>query len=1398
MKRHVSNFVALSEGRPASRLKVNGSLMLAMSACTLLSASPVYAEDIEIYISPAPESGGANVLLLIDTSGGTNRRFPGTSFSEGGKTIDEISYALRQVVGGLAGSTRVGVSSQLAGGDNGGAINYPVKQIDESADPVGYAQVTSPMGDAYQGMKVPAVPVPMSDASVSWDGFPVQGDLLPMPSILSTTEAENVVGLQFSGLAVPRYAKITSAKITLKTPTMASGATNNFGLRIAHERTDSPAPFTAAADFSGRQWSVPFDNGGASYNAKGSLAGGEISIDVTGVVQDAVRDHLWCGGQVMSLAIQGTSISVGSVPSIYSYRAENADGSRLGISSLEVEWDAGSVAPPLYPADVTVGSDASLSCMKGVTVALAGGSDDATETDAGKNLQTAETELLLHNVTKGAASSRGNYVAGVRFANLPLPAGSKVSRADLTGRVSSVSGSPAMFSIAALLGDVPPFEGDGAISGLPVGSEGVKVPAALGDFSVDVTALVNEALSDAGWSDGGALGFIYQRLSGDSIGLHSVEKGAASAALLKLDVLTPSPGDFVKVFSRRDEMIAAVDKFSDASGGGNNKPTSAYLESARYMLGLSPVFGKEFGHEEAFVDSSRARYLSPGENYDQCGGNHIIMVTHAESSGESFKSAIDNLIGNNTECPSDANSDAWTCATALSAWLADAGRNTSGVPVVTHTVAFAPAKDETYDGLESVAKASGGMYEKSEDAAKLAQVLSEMIDSLTTTDASMAAPGVAVNQLNRFQHLDELYYALFRPALNTYWEGNLKRYKLDFALDPPQIVDQKGTPAVDPETGFFRDTTNSWWGLRADGTDADDGQRVDSGGAREELAFRTIPRKLLVTVPGTASLRLVDGLEDITPAQIGMDATLYPDPAVLKAEMQDRLDMLLLKGWADPLHTEPRLVNYGFSGDIADAAMDTSLQDNTVFVSTNGGMLHAINPKDGSELFSIMPAEELSKTEKRYQSEKLNAADPQRSTYGLDGGITVWRRGGADGKPDHVYLYAGQRRGGRGYYAMDVTNRSAPSLLWQINGGSGDFASLAQTWSQPTFAQIMRGGVKTPVLVFGGGYSAADHDSAASFSSTGDVAGNAIFVVNAKTGALIKKFSTGDNGDMKWSIASSVSVVDIDFNGTADFLYAADLAGQVFRVDLDRAPDATDSLATARVATVAKLGRAAAGGAESQRRFYAAPTIAMSRRDGENVLQVLLGSGYRTHPLDTVVQDRFYALDDVDSLEAPAALSPALTASDLSDITDGGAYSETSRGWLYRLTEPGEKVLSSAVVMEGAVYFTTFLPESRNINKCQRVIGASRLYGLSLLEGAPAIDFDNDGNFDPFRELILPGLPPMPQLLLGPEGEQVLLTGTAATDIGEAAGLGLRRTRWYQVPNRPAADAVLDEAINGQ
>ena len=49
---------------------------------------------------------------------------------------------------------------------------------------------------------------------------------------------------------------------------------------------------------------------------------------------------------------------------------------------------------------------------------------------------------------------------------------------------------------------------------------------------------------------------------------------------------------------------------------------------------------------------------------------------------------------------------------------------------------------------------------------------------------------------------------------------------------------------------------------------------------------------------------------------------------------------------------------------------------------------------------------------------------------------------------DRVYLYVGMRRGGKSYYALDVTKPESPKLMWTIDD-SGDFKELGLTFSNP-------------------------------------------------------------------------------------------------------------------------------------------------------------------------------------------------------------------------------------------------------------------------------------------------------------------------------------------------------------
>jgi type IV pilus assembly protein PilY1 len=360
-----------------------------------------------------------------------------------------------------------------------------------------------------------------------------------------------------------------------------------------------------------------------------------------------------------------------------------------------------------------------------------------------------------------------------------------------------------------------------------------------------------------------------------------------------------------------------------------------------------------------------------------------------------------------------------------------------------------------------------------------------------------------------------------------------------------------------------------------------------------------------------------------------------------------------------------------------------------------------------------------------------------------------------------------------------------------------------------------------PVLIFGGGYSPFDHDAEGQFSGSGDLMGNAIYVVNANTGGLIWKVTAGgssgglardSHSDMKWSIPGAVSAVDINFDGFTDYLYAADLGGQVFRVDLNNQNDGASKLVK-RVVTLAQLGDGA-GGDEGRRRFYEAPAITLGERNDTWLLRVALGSGYRAHPLDTQADEHFFVLEDSSALTDQAP-SEVITDGDLLDVTSNASPSEDQLkdkpGWMIELKGDGEKVLSSPAIVQGTIYFTTYLPDTGSLQQTCTVKSKSRLYAVSAANGSPqGLDGNNSGTVnDRYTESTTEGLPSTPQVLIlppgsggdgggggggsdssscGAGGSLVVLSGTSVHDGGELQGCPLQKTRWYELDQAGGKD----------
>jgi len=502
--------------------------------------------------------------------------------------------------------------------------------------------------------------------------------------------------------------------------------------------------------------------------------------------------------------------------------------------------------------------------------------------------------------------------------------------------------------------------------------------------------------------------------------------------------------------------------------------------------------------------TSGSSYDSPIVQANQCESNHIILFTDGAPSGDNPRDV--DLVS--------CNNNSYSCQALIATHL-NREANSIGREIKTHNIGLYMGAD-TLTNMQSVSTAGGGGTYNSDNADSLLLAFKQTLDLIADEANTMVSPGVAVSQSQRFQHLDEMYFSLFKPIQSSFWQGNLKRYRLNVSDGDAEFYDVNGSNAMDGIA--FSSGARSWWSRTTDGSD------VLLGGARDRLGVTS--RRLFYSPSPGGELQQFN-IENFENSQL-----LLPDDA--SNAIRENVERELLTMWGDPLHSRPIMVNYG-----GRTSGNEFIEDNIVFVSTNAGMLHAIDTRNGDEKFAFMPYEIISKASS-YTVNRLPLLNGnKRQTYGLDGSWTAWRQRGAtlESAPSKVMIYGGMRRGGNSYYALDVTTISSPELAWQITGGAGDFVDLGQTWSTPKVSRFPDGdGGSVPVVIFGGGYSPADHDDYAA-RKTQDAKGNAIYVVNADTGELV--WSAGSRSGnvttnvptMTHSIPGSVAVADTDSCG---------------------------------------------------------------------------------------------------------------------------------------------------------------------------------------------------------------------------------------------------------------------------
>jgi type IV pilus assembly protein PilY1 len=246
-----------------------------------------------------------------------------------------------------------------------------------------------------------------------------------------------------------------------------------------------------------------------------------------------------------------------------------------------------------------------------------------------------------------------------------------------------------------------------------------------------------------------------------------------------------------------------------------------------------------------------------------------------------------------------------------------------------------------------------------------------------------------------------------------------------------------------------------------------------------------------------------------------------------------------------------------------------------VYIGANDGMLHAFNAKQtlntatppqvvpdlaggaGTEVFAYVP--------RTVYPNLGNLTTKSNFKFAPTVDATPVTRDVFFGGAWHTILVGGLRLGGRGVYALDITDptqvtetNAASKVLWEFNAdapavtGTGNPANLGYTFGQPNIGRLANG--KWVVLVPGGYFPDCSKSDKPANCTTLAAASNgysSLFVLDAQTGAMIRELKTLTTvSGVTSGGLSSVVLGDYNNDQVDDVAFAGDLNGNLWRFDL--------------------------------------------------------------------------------------------------------------------------------------------------------------------------------------------------------------------------------------------------------
>jgi len=323
-----------------------------------------------------------------------------------------------------------------------------------------------------------------------------------------------------------------------------------------------------------------------------------------------------------------------------------------------------------------------------------------------------------------------------------------------------------------------------------------------------------------------------------------------------------------------------------------------------------------------------------------------------------------------------------------------------------------------------------------------------------------------------------------------------------------------------------------------------------------------------------------------------------------------------------------------------------------------------------------------------------------------------------------------------------------------------------------------------PMLIMGGGYDTCE--DANPNTCTASSKGHSIYVVDATSGSLIQAFPTSR------SVVADVVVVPDPTTGLALYAYAADLGGNIYRIDIGNG-----SLGQWKFTRIASLGCSTAAICSQNRKFLFAPDVLLDSNGG---YILLLGSGDREKPLlySNPVTDYFFMIKDkpatgtwLTSENANCGGNSVICLGSLLGITAAATPSAADlaakKGWYLGLAA-GEQVVTAALTIFGSVTFSTHQPAQPQAGSCASNLGVARVYNVSFTNAS-----SENATTQRYQDLPADiGLPPSPvggmvtldngqtvPFCIGCSPDSPLQAEEPTAPPGSMPGQPKRRVYWY-------------------